>query len=119
MKTLDINELVNIWIKPLNNVFSARAYEEKQIIEPKLSKLDKKLSSKEKISKPKVFMPVFPGTNCEYDTKAKFVRAGADVETFIFKDTTQEELLSSINAIVEGISKANILMLPGGFSYVR
>ena len=115
-ETLDINELVNIWIKPLNNVFSARAYEEKQIIEPKLSKLDKKLSSKEKISKPKVFMPVFPGTNCEYDTKAKFVRAGANVETFIFKDSTQEELLSSINAIVEGISKANILILPGGFS---
>ncbi len=69
-----------------------------------------------KIEVPRVFIPVFPGTNCDYDTKRAFERAGAQVETFVFCNQTKEAINKSIDAICDNISRCNILTLAGGFS---
>ncbi|PKM50339.1 MAG: phosphoribosylformylglycinamidine synthase [Firmicutes bacterium HGW-Firmicutes-7] len=71
---------------------------------------------KNKIAKPKVFIPVFPGTNCEYDSKKAFEEAGADVSTFVFKNLKAEHIEESVLYMTKLINEANIVMLPGGFS---
>ncbi|MCR5787135.1 MAG: phosphoribosylformylglycinamidine synthase [Acholeplasmatales bacterium] len=70
----------------------------------------------EAISKPLVFIPVFPGTNCDYDSLKAFEHAGARVKTFVFKNLTSKDVLDSIKKMKKYIDKANILMLAGGFS---
>ncbi|BAL82672.1 putative phosphoribosylformylglycinamidine synthase II [Selenomonas ruminantium subsp. lactilytica TAM6421] len=69
-----------------------------------------------KIAKPKVFIPVFPGTNCEYDSARAWERAGAEAETLVVRNLTPHAVEESVEAIVKGIKDANIIMLPGGFS---
>ena len=69
-----------------------------------------------KIAKPKVFIPVFPGTNCEYDSARAWQRAGAETETLVVRNLTPSAVEESVEAIVKGIKAANIIMLPGGFS---
>lgn len=72
--------------------------------------------AKNRIAKPKVFIPVFPGTNCEYDTKLAFERAGAEVETVVFRNMTAQNIADSVEDFVKAINDAQILMFPGGFS---
>ena len=67
-------------------------------------------------AKPRIFIPVFPGTNCEYDTAKAFNRAGGAAETLVVKNLTPAMVEESVSAIVEGIKKSQIVMLPGGFS---
>jgi phosphoribosylformylglycinamidine synthase len=69
-----------------------------------------------KIARPKVFIPVFPGTNCEYDSARAWQRAGAETETLVVRNLTPSAVEESVEAIVKGIKAANIIMLPGGFS---
>ena len=71
---------------------------------------------KNKIAKPTVFIPVFPGTNCEYDSTKAFERAGANVITKVFKNMTAEDIRESVDAFEKGISQSQIIMFPGGFS---
>ena len=66
--------------------------------------------------KPRVFIPVFPGTNCDYDSAKAFVRAGAEVETMIFRNLTPEDVLESIDTMREALDRCHIFMLAGGFS---
>jgi phosphoribosylformylglycinamidine synthase len=68
------------------------------------------------IDKPRVFIPIFPGTNCEYESEHVFVDAGADVHTRLFTNYSEEAISESIAAFVEQINAANIMMIPGGFS---
>lgn len=68
------------------------------------------------IARPKVFIPVFPGTNCEYDTQAAFERAGADVNILVIKNLTPAAVEESVTAIAKAIRSSQIVMLPGGFS---
>ena len=68
------------------------------------------------VAKPRVFIPSFPGTNCELDSAKAFRRAGAEVETFVFRNLTAKGIEESVEAIVRGIGNAQIVMLPGGFS---
>ncbi len=72
--------------------------------------------AKNKIAKPKVFIPVFPGTNCEYDSKIAFERAGAEVETVVFRNMSAQNIADSVEDFVKAINGAQILMFPGGFS---
>ena len=65
---------------------------------------------------PRVFIPIFPGTNCEYETEHVFVDAGADVHTALFRNYSEEAISESISAFVTELEAANILMIPGGFS---
>ncbi len=69
-----------------------------------------------KTAKPKVFIPVFPGTNCELDTARKFILAGAEVETVVVKNRSAQDIEESVSAIVQAIKRANIVAFPGGFS---
>lgn len=69
-----------------------------------------------KVAKPKVFIPVFPGTNCEYDSTKAFERAGADVDVKVFKNLTAEDIRDSVSIFERSIDQAQIIMFPGGFS---
>ncbi len=67
-------------------------------------------------AKPTVFMPVFPGTNCEYDMSKAFVKAGAQVQTLVIRNLTVAELEESINEMAKRIGESQMIALPGGFS---
>ena len=69
-----------------------------------------------KTPKPRVFIPVFPGTNCELDTARKFILAGAEVETVVVRNRSASDIEESVERIVKAIKKANIVAFPGGFS---
>ena len=71
---------------------------------------------KHKIAKPRVFIPVFPGTNCEYDSTKAFEHAGAEVDVKVFKNLTAEDIRDSVNIFEKSINQAQIIMVPGGFS---
>ena len=71
---------------------------------------------KHKVAKPRVFIPVFPGTNCEYDSTRAFERAGAEVDVKVFKNLTAEDIHDSVELFAKAIDQAQIIMFPGGFS---
>lgn len=68
------------------------------------------------VAKPKVLIPVFPGTNCEYDSAKAFTKAGAEVETFIVNNLSSKHIEESVNSFAEKISESQIIFIPGGFS---
>ena len=69
-----------------------------------------------KVAKPRVFIPVFPGTNCEYDSTRAFERAGAEVDVKVFKNLTAEDIRDSVELFEKSIDQAQMIMFPGGFS---
>ena len=69
-----------------------------------------------KVAKPRVFIPVFPGTNCEYDSTRAFERAGAEVDVKVFKNLTAEDIRDSVEIFERAIDQAQMIMFPGGFS---
>ena len=71
---------------------------------------------KNKVAKPRVFIPVFPGTNCEYDSKKAFERAGAEVDVKVFRNLSAQDIRESVDVFEKSISQAQIIMFPGGFS---
>ena len=75
-----------------------------------------RISAADSFAKPRIVIPVFPGTNCEYDSARAFERAGGIAETIIVRNLTPAAVEESVEAIVQGIRKAQIIMLPGGFS---
>ena len=77
---------------------------------------DKIYVCKNKVAKPHVFIPVFPGTNCEYDSTKAFERAGAEVEVKVFRNLTAENIRESVDEFEKAIGQAQIIMFPGGFS---
>ncbi len=72
--------------------------------------------SSERYAKPRIFMPVFPGINCEYETARAFEKAGGEVDTLVIRNLTPQSVEETVQAIADGIDQAQILMLPGGFS---
>ncbi|NTW70762.1 MAG: phosphoribosylformylglycinamidine synthase [Eubacteriaceae bacterium] len=112
---LDLVELQELWEKPLRDIFPEKE-EEKVEAGELLWTAGNHIKSKIKFARPKVFIPVFPGTNCEYDSARAFERAGADVETFVFKNLTAADIESSLEGIIKGIKNSQIIMFPGGFS---
>ncbi|MDR0931269.1 MAG: phosphoribosylformylglycinamidine synthase [Clostridiales bacterium] len=70
----------------------------------------------QKFGKPTVFVPVFPGTNCEYDTSRAFSAAGANIDCFVIKNQTKSDIETSVNEIARRIDNSQIIMLSGGFS---
>lgn len=112
----DINVLEEILEEKLSNVFKIKTEEKNESIE--LNLFERKEIKKPiiKIAKPKVFIPVFPGTNCEYDSSRAFRKEGAEVTELIFNNMNKESLNESILKMEEIIRKSQIIMLPGGFS---
>ena len=74
------------------------------------------VSPKVKVARPKVLIPVFPGTNCEYDSAKAFERAGAEAEIVVIRNLTSEDVARSVEIVAKKIAESNIIFIPGGFS---
>ena len=112
---LDLEELIRLWEEPLEKVFPTRVEqkgEARNILSQKTPTITRKLP----ITRPHVFIPVFPGTNCEYDSAKAFEDAGAIVSTVVFKNLKPQDIQDSIELFAKEIEKAQIIMFPGGFS---
>lgn len=112
---LDLEELIKLWEEPLEKVFPTRVEqkgEARNILSQKTPTIIRKLP----ITRPHVFIPVFPGTNCEYDSAKAFEDAGARVSTVVFKNLKPQDIQDSIELFAKEIEKAQIIMFPGGFS---
>ena len=111
---LDMAELQEIWESKLEPVYPYRK------AGPAVEKINGSLTApaapKIGVAKPKVIIPVFPGTNCEYDTAKAFARAGADPEILVIRNLTPADVAESCKALVKAIDNSQIVMLPGGFS---
>ncbi|WP_434295828.1 phosphoribosylformylglycinamidine synthase [Clostridium botulinum] len=101
----------------LEDVFISKVEKEyKKDLDIPLYRNKNKKSPSIKISKPKVLIPVFPGTNCEYDSKRAFEKAGGEVELVVFNNMSSHNIKESIDNLSSKIKQSNIIMLPGGFS---
>ena len=111
-----MKEALFAWTETLEKVFPTKSYTDNKKLECNLFDAKTIYTSKNKVAKPKVFIPVFPGTNCEYDSLKAFEAAGAEVTTCVFKNMTGDHIRESVEAFEKGIKEAQILMFPGGFS---
>ncbi|MEN6327553.1 MAG: phosphoribosylformylglycinamidine synthase, partial [Syntrophomonas sp.] len=115
--TLSLQEAHDAWETPLEKVFPTKTAEIKLAAPPALSFNQRgQAKSKITVARPRVFIPVFPGTNCEYDTRKRFELAGAETDVFIIKNLTPAAIEESIKAMAAKIRESQIIMLPGGFS---
>lgn len=114
--SLDIKDLSQKWQEPLEKIFPTcpedisgtpkqYEYDKRNIVKPSVS-----------VAKPRIFMPVFPGTNCEYDTTKAFEKAGGLVDVFVIKNLSSSEIDESIAQMAKRIDNSQIIMIPGGFS---
>ena len=113
---LDLNELIRLWEEPLEKVFPTKVNVQKGKCENILSDKKQIITRATKIARPRVFIPVFPGTNCEYDSSKAFEDAGAVVNVGIFKNIKANDIEDSINEFAKQIKESQIIMIPGGFS---
>lgn len=124
---INLDELIEEWEKPLEKIFPTRKEIENCHLLPhcngtkykksELIERENVISSfSNSIAKPRVFIPVFPGTNCEYDLERAFNREGGIAKIGVFNNLTHENILNSIDGFVKEIENSQILMLPGGFS---
>ena len=115
-ETLTINELIEEWSFKLEGVFPTKSYCPANEQEIPLYTERNTSSPVIKTAKPKVFIPVFPGTNCEIDTARAFEKAGAEPKLLIVKNLTPAAIEETISEMVKLIDDAQMVMLPGGFS---
>ena len=114
-----LTELQDAWISTLEPIYPTQPIIQQQDL--KIAKIprfnpSKNQNSAFKISRPKVVIPCFPGTNSEYDTAKAFNEAGANAEILVFKNLTSKHIEESLTALAAQIRQAQILMFPGGFS---
>ena len=115
-----VNEVVNLtnlkqkWEGVLEGVYPSQA--EGEVFKPITSAASPVLLHSKNTCKPKVVIPVFPGTNCEFDTALAFEEAGAEAEIIVVKNRTSEDIKQSVKLLSALIAKSQILMFPGGFS---
>ena len=115
-ETITMDEALQAWTSKLEKVFPTKAEKGCEPVASDVFKADSIYVCKNKIAKPTVFIPVFPGTNCEYDSTKAFERAGAEVITKVFKNMTASDIRDSVAEFEKAISQAQIIMFPGGFS---
>ncbi len=113
---ITVDEALKVWEDKLEDVFPTKAVKETTPIETKLYNTENVYVCKNKLAKPTVFIPVFPGTNCEYDSTKAFERAGADVIVKVFKNLDAQGIRESVDEFENAINKSQIIMFPGGFS---
>ena len=143
---IEMDDALEAWTKPLRGVFSTdsgvksrfEGHSKDYIESLRSGKSDKELKfrynpeltgyqdgvyqaknivvAKNKVARPRVFIPVFPGTNCEYDSARAFERAGADTEVIVLNNMDAQGIRDSVDAFTRAISQAQIVMFPGGFS---
>ena len=115
---ITMEEALHTWKNTLEKVFKTESGEatEEASLETKLYDAKEIYVCKNKTAKPRVFIPVFPGTNCEYDSTRAFERAGAEVDVKVFKNLTAEDIRDSVEIFEKSINQAQMIMFPGGFS---
>jgi phosphoribosylformylglycinamidine synthase len=111
-----IDDALKVWKTPLEHVYPTRSSQTRTEIETGVYHADSIYICKHKVAKPTVFIPVFPGTNCEYDSAKAFERAGANVITKVFKNLTAADIRESVDVFKKAIGQSQIIMFPGGFS---
>ena len=113
--TISLQELQDVWEKPINGIFPIQSESgEGNPILPLYTDYAPKRSTT--FGKPTVFIPVCPGTNCEYDSAAAFEMAGAYADVMVLRNESAAALAESIEEMAQRIAKAQIIMFPGGFS---
>ena len=113
---IELDEALASWTGTLEKVYPTRPQTEELKLQTKVFDAKKIYTARNKVAKPRVFIPVFPGTNCEYDSWKAFQDAGAEVNTIVFRNLTAENIRESVEAFAGGVRGAQILMFPGGFS---
>lgn len=114
--TIAKQDMLKAWTSKLEKVFPTKAKTDVSPVRSDVFHTDQIYVCKNKVAKPTVFIPVFPGTNCEYDSTKAFERAGASVVTKVFKNMTAEDIRESVDEFEKSIAQAQIIMFPGGFS---
>ncbi|EDT78206.1 phosphoribosylformylglycinamidine synthase [Clostridium perfringens] len=128
---VSLEELEKAYEEKLEDVFKSKTEDKEECVSDLISNdkdgasildngqvhIEEKLKSKiTRVEKPRVVIPVFPGTNCEYDCRRAFEKEGAEVSEVIIRNLNKEALIDSINMLKKEIDKSQIIMLPGGFS---
>ncbi|MDK7724083.1 phosphoribosylformylglycinamidine synthase [Slackia exigua] len=113
---VDLADLQEAWERPLESVFPYRGAGDAVEAVSFRPAAPRARTTAGTVAKPRVIIPVFPGNNCEFDTARAFERAGAEAHTLIINNLTPERVAESTRALVEEISKSQIVMIPGGFS---
>lgn len=112
---IQLDAAFEAWEKPLEKIFPTKT---EKVLEPQAIScgLRNEKRPSAKVAKPRILIPVFPGTNCEYDSARAFEKAGGQVETLVIRNLSASDVEQSIHELVMQIEKAQIVMLPGGFS---
>ncbi len=114
---IDLEEALAAWQKTLEGVFPTRTgVEAKDLKDNNLKDYKTVYQCQHKVARPHVFIPAFPGTNCEYDSARAFNRAGAESEIIVFRNQNGQQIRESVDAYVKAINNSQIVMIPGGFS---
>ena len=113
---ISMDDAIATWEAPLEKVFPTRVTDDKTVLDTPIYTGGSVYVCKNKIARPTVFIPVFPGTNCEYDSAKAFERAGADTIVKVFKNLNADDIRESVKVFEESIAKSQIIMFPGGFS---
>jgi phosphoribosylformylglycinamidine synthase len=114
--SMPIDSIVENITDKLKRVFAFDTESKTQNVDLPIHKTTKQIYAKNKVAKPLVVIPVFPGTNCEFDSQRAFEKVGAKVQQVLILNKDAESLLNSIDELANVINKANIIMIPGGFS---
>ena len=115
--TISLADAVETWKAPLEKVFASVAgVDAPTPVEEKLYNADSIYVCKNKIAKPTVFIPVFPGTNCEYDSARAVEKAGAEAEIFVIRNLTAEDVARSVEGFSAKVRESQMIFIPGGFS---
>lgn len=113
---ISMEEALQAWTGTLEGVFPTRASKETDSVNTDVYQTDNIYVCKHKVAKPTVFIPVFPGTNCEYDSAKAFEAAGANVIVKVFKNLSAEDIRDSVKEFEKAIGQSQMIMFPGGFS---
>ena len=116
--SISMDEALDAWMKTLEPVFPTKSGVEQTAVTQEIFKAEPEsiYVCGHKLAQPRVFIPVFPGTNCEYDSTRAFERAGAVVSTKVFKNLSAQDIRDSAECYRKEIEQAQIVMFPGGFS---
>ena len=114
--SVGLEDALKAWKAPLESVFPTVAVKGSEKVESPLYHAESVHICSHKIGQPTAFIPVFPGTNCEYDSAAAFEKAGARAEIRVFRNITPEGIRESVEEFGKAISQAQMIMFPGGFS---
>lgn len=115
-EVITLDELISAWSEKLEKVFPTDSGKKAEIKGVPLYKERSIFIAKNKVAKPKVFIPAFPGTNCEIDSARAFEKAGAEADILVVKNLTPSDIEETIDKMAEKINESQMIMLPGGFS---